>query len=77
MDSITGLPVLQGYDAPLTRYGLVFEGCETLACTKTITAEETAQLFLNQGYSTFGLPSKNHIELRRPLHLEILKHAYE
>lgn len=77
MDFIIGLSVLHGYDALLTGTDLFSKAVKRLPCTKTITAEETAHLFLNQHYSTFGLPSKNHIEPRRPLHLEILKHAYE
>jgi hypothetical protein len=59
MDLITGLPPCQGLDAILT---IVDQGCSRTAiflpCATTITRPGIAQLYLNNVYQWFGLPSK-------------------
>ena len=59
MDFITDLPPSKGYDSILVvvDHGLT-KGVVLEPCHKTITAEETAQLFLNRVFSRFGLPDK-------------------
>jgi hypothetical protein len=58
IDFITGLPTSQGNDALLTVIDTFSKAVKLIACNKTTTAEETAQLFLSQCYPTFGLPCK-------------------
>jgi hypothetical protein len=59
MDLIMGLPPCQGFDAILT---IVDQGCSCVAiflpCTTTIMGSEIAQLYLDNIYHWFGLPSK-------------------
>src|SRR6266849_1070007 len=59
MDLIMGLPNHQGKDAILT---IVDHGCSRAAifllCTSTITGPGIAQLYLDNVYRWFGLPSK-------------------
>ena len=59
MDFITDLPPTNGFDSILVivDQGLT-KGIILLPCTKTITAEETAELLLNNLYKRFGLPDK-------------------
>ena len=59
MDFITDLPPSRGYDAILVivDQGLT-KGIILIPCTKTITAEETATLLLENLYKRFGLPDK-------------------
>ena len=59
MDFITDLPPTNRFDSILVivDQGLT-KGIILLPCTKTITAEETAELLLNNLYKRFGLPDK-------------------
>ena len=59
MDFITDLPPVDGFDSILVvvDQGLT-KGVILLPCTKTITAEETATLLLENLYKRFGLPDK-------------------
>ena len=59
MDFITDLPLVKGRDAILVvvDQGLT-KGIILIPCSKTITAEETAQLLLENLYKRFGLPDK-------------------
>ena len=59
MDLITGLPQVNGKDAILT---IVDHGCSRVAvfilCATTITGLGIAQLYLQNVYPWFGLPSR-------------------
>jgi len=59
MDLITGLPMKKGIDAILT---IVDQGCSRAAlflpCSTTITGPQIAQLYLDNVYRWFGLPTK-------------------
>jgi hypothetical protein len=59
MDLITGLPMQNGKDTILT---IVDHGCSRaalfLSCTTTITGLAIAQLYLDNVYRWFGLPTK-------------------
>jgi hypothetical protein len=59
MDFITDLPPVKGYDSILSviDQGLT-KGMILIPCSKTINAEETAQLLLENLYKRFGLPDK-------------------
>ena len=59
MDFITDLPPADGYDSILVvvDQGLM-KGVILIPCTKTITAEETGRLLLENLYKRFGLPDK-------------------
>ena len=59
MDFITDLPESHGYDAIMVvvDHGLT-KGVILSPCNKTITAEGTAELLLNNVYRCFGLPDK-------------------
>ena len=59
MDFITDLPPVEGQDSLLVivDQGLM-KGLILVPCSKTITAEETAQLLLENLYKRFGLPDK-------------------
>ena len=59
MDFITDLPPVKGYDSILVvvDQGLT-KGIVLIPCSKTISAEETAQLLLENLYKRFGLPDK-------------------
>ena len=57
MDLITDLPISEGYDTILT---IVDQGCskatKLIPCTKTITGDGVAQLYLRHLFPWFGLP---------------------
>ena len=59
MDFITDLPPVKGHDSILV---IVDQGLTKeiilIPCSKTITAEGTAQLLLENLYKRFGLPDK-------------------
>ncbi len=59
MDLITGLPMRKGIDAILT---IVDQGCSRAAlflpCSATTTGPQIAQLYLDNVYRWFGLPTK-------------------
>src|ERR1700761_1542301 len=59
LDFITKLPSSQGYDSILT---ITDQGCTKMAhfvpCNEAITAEETAQIFLEVIVRRYGLPNK-------------------
>ena len=59
LDFITKLPPSQGYDSILT---IMDQGCMKMThfvpCKETITAEETAQVFLEVIVRRYGLPGK-------------------
>ena len=59
MDFITDLPPVKGHDSILVivDQGLT-KGIILILCSKTITAEGTAQLLLENLYKRFGLPDK-------------------
>ena len=59
MDFITDLPPVKGHNSILVvvDQGLT-KGIILIPCSKTITAEETAQLLLENLYKCFGLPDK-------------------
>jgi Integrase zinc binding domain len=59
MDFITDLPLVKGFDSTLVvvDQGLS-KGVILIPCNKTITAEGTAKLLLNNLYKRFGLPDK-------------------
>jgi hypothetical protein len=59
MDFITDLPLVKGFDSILVvvDQGLS-KGVILIPCNKTITAEGTAKLLLNNLYKRFGLPGK-------------------
>ena len=59
MDLITDLPLVEGFDPILVMVdqGLT-RGVILIACNKTITAEGTARLLLENLYKQFGLPDK-------------------
>ena len=59
MDFITDLPLVKGHDSILVVVNQGFtKGIILIPCSKTITAEETAQLLLENLYKHFGLPDK-------------------
>jgi hypothetical protein len=59
MDFITDLPPVDGFDSILVvvDQGLT-KGVILIPCNKTVTAEETAKLLLDNLYKRFGLPDK-------------------
>ena len=59
MDFITDLPPIQNFDSILVvvDQGLS-KGVILIPCSKTVTAEETAKLLLDNLYKRFGLPDK-------------------
>ena len=59
MDFITGLSNLKGYDAimAVVDHGLM-KGVILEPCNKTITAEQTAEVFMQRVFLRFGLPVK-------------------
>ena len=59
MDFITDLPTSQNYDSILVMVDQgLSKGVILIPCNKTITAEETAEILLNNLYKRFGLPNK-------------------
>jgi hypothetical protein len=62
MDFITDLPLVKGHDSILVVVNQGFtKGIILIPCSKTITAEETAQLLLENLYKHFGLPDKSYL----------------
>ena len=59
MDLITDLPLSDGFDSILVvvDHGLT-KGVILLPCNKTITAEQVANLLLENLYKRFGLPDE-------------------
>ena len=59
MDLITDLPLSDGFNSILVMvdHGLM-KGVILLPCNKTITAEQVANLLLENLYKQFGLPDK-------------------
>ncbi|KAJ3524273.1 hypothetical protein NMY22_g11070 [Coprinellus aureogranulatus] len=59
MDFITDLPPSNGYDSimAVVDHGLT-KGVILEPCNKTITAEQTAEIFLRRVFANFGLPDK-------------------
>ena len=59
MDFITDLPPVEGFDSILVvvDQGLT-KGVILIPCNKTVTAEDTAKLLLDNLYKRFGLPDK-------------------
>ena len=59
MDLITDLPISEGYDAILT---IVDQGCSKatkfIPCTKTITGDSVAWLYLRHLFPWFRLPKR-------------------
>jgi hypothetical protein len=59
MDLITGLPMCKGKDAILT---IIDHGCSRatifLPCNTTVTGAGIAQLYMDNVYRWFGLPTK-------------------
>ena len=59
MDFITDLPSSEGYNSILVVVDQsLTKGVILIPCNKTITAEETGQLLLENLYKRFGLPDK-------------------
>jgi hypothetical protein len=58
LDFVTGLLKSHGFDALLTVTDMFTKAVKLIPCKKTTTAEETANLYLNHCYTTFGLPTK-------------------
>ena len=58
LDFVTGLPTSHGFDALLTITDMFTKAVKLIPCKKTTTAEDTAALYLNHCYTTFGLPTK-------------------
>jgi transposase InsO family protein len=56
MDFITDLPKSHGYDSILTVVDRHSKGIVLSPCNKTITAEETSQLLLDNVWKRFGFP---------------------
>ena len=56
MDFITDLPKSHGYDSILTVVDRHSKGVVLIPCTKTITAEETSQLLIDNVWKQFGFP---------------------
>ena len=56
MDFIVDLPVSQGYDSLLVTIDRFSKATILAPCNKTITADETAQLYLDQVWKRTGLP---------------------
>jgi hypothetical protein len=70
MDFITDLPPIDNYDSILVvvDQGLS-KGVILIPCNKTVTAEETATLLLDNLYKRFGLPDKIISDRGPSLHL--------
>jgi transposase InsO family protein len=58
MDFITDLPLVKGFDSILVVVEGLSKGVILIPCNKTITAEGTAKLLLDNLYKRFGLPDK-------------------
>jgi hypothetical protein len=58
LDFVTGMPTSRSYDALLTVTDKFSKAIKLIPCKKSTTAEETAELFLRDCYTTFGLPVK-------------------
>jgi hypothetical protein len=58
MDFITDLPVSQGFDSLFVVVDRLSKATIIVACNKTITAEETAKLYMNHVWRRTGLPQQ-------------------
>ena len=58
MDFITDLPVSKGYDSLLVVVDCLSKATILAPCNKTVTAEETSQLYINHVWKQTGLPKK-------------------
>ena len=56
MDFITGLPVSRGFDAILVVVDRLTKMSHFIACHTTVTADQTAQLYINNVVRLHGLP---------------------
>jgi hypothetical protein len=56
MDFITDLPVSQGYDSLFVVVDRLSKATIVTSCNKTITAEETANLYMENVWQRTGLP---------------------
>jgi hypothetical protein len=56
MDFITDLPISQGYDSLLIVVDRLSKATIVTPCNKTITAEETANLYMENVWRRTGLP---------------------
>jgi hypothetical protein len=56
MDFITDLPVSQGYDSLFVVVDRLSKATIVTPCNKTITAEETANLYMENVWRRTGLP---------------------
>src|SRR5579859_7215457 len=56
MDFITNLPISQGYDSLFVVVDRLSKAVIIAPCTKTITAEETSKLYMEQVWRRTGLP---------------------
>ena len=56
IDYVTGLPTSRGKDAIITITEKMSKAIKIIPCTKTVTAAETAHLYLKYAYSVFSLP---------------------
>ena len=58
MDFITDLPVSQGFDSLFVVVDRLSKATIIAPCNKTITAEETAKLYMNHVWRRTGLPQQ-------------------
>ena len=58
MDFITDLPVSQGFDSLFVVVDRLSKATIIVPCNKTITAEETAKLYMNHVWRHTGLPQQ-------------------
>ena len=58
MDFITDLPVSQGFDSLFVVVDCLSKATIIVPCNKTITAEETAKVYMNHVWRCTGLPQQ-------------------
>ena len=58
MDFITDLPMSKGYDSLLVVVDRLSKAVILAPCNKTVTAEETSQLYIDHIWKCTGLPKK-------------------
>ena len=58
MDFIMDLPISQGFDSLIIVVDRLSKGTIIAPCNKTITAEETAKLYMNHAWRHTGLPQQ-------------------
>ena len=58
MDFMTDLPVSQGFDSLFVVVDCLSKATIIAPCNKTITAEETAKLYMNHVWRHTGLPQQ-------------------